>query len=75
MKAIFNHMLRSLISKLKGYSGPLSAFSENHFQNNQIFFHCPASMRNIFVHMIIPVLTALFWSLEGGSLGVEKNVA
>lgn len=75
MEAIFYHMFSSMTLKNIWNSSPLVAIIQNWFEDNEIFIHFPTPTPNCYIHVIKPMLPALFGCLEVLSVRLLKKKA
>jgi hypothetical protein len=67
-------MLSSKVVKQRNDSSPLCPIPLYLFEKNQILLSSPLSFIDLIVQMILPTLTALFWSLKIMTLWLEVEI-
>lgn len=73
VEAVLDHVFSALADKLVGDARPFPTLLQDGLQNDEVLLNSPLSLLNSFVHMVEPVLAALFGRFEALPVGVKEN--
>lgn len=64
MESVLDHVLSAFILELEGDLRPFSALFKHEIKDGQILVDVPASVGNLLVEVVVPMLPALFRGFE-----------